>query len=162
MNKIFVYNGNMPQVSSRIVDQQVQKIMWSRLHKMLGMKLNEESVDAMLMGLLTETERLMLAKRLMAGVLLLSGWTPLTVSDSLKLSRSTCYKFKVIIKTNIAYRKFLERIFPVKLLFRKVEAKKMGVADFLLKVLKETGNFVDDISVGRRYRSRMQYGNPKR
>ena len=149
----------MVQVSKVEVNKKVQEMMWSRLISLVEKKHRKEEAEVVLLGLMTEIERLVVVKRLMAGILLLSGWDATSISQVLKLSRASIVKYKGMLSLDEEYRQLLRSIFPEKVKYEKKVIKEKGANKYLLAVLEELGAILDDAMVGRVKRSRLMYGD---
>ena len=102
----------MAQVSRRPLDEKQWQMMWVRLVNLVAEDMDLPEAEVVLEGLLTETERVMLTKRLMAGVLLNSGWSVPKVALVLKLSTASVYKFKLVLEKDKKFKRFVEERFP--------------------------------------------------
>jgi hypothetical protein len=97
-------------------------------------------------GLLTETEKVMLVKRVLVGVLILSGWELVEIAETVKLSRSTVYKLAQRLQMDLEYAGLLGRLFPRKIPWERENRSPSALVKFM-----------EDILAGRRQRSRLQY-----
>jgi len=152
----------MTQVSKNEVDVRVRRMMWGRLVGVVQREHGGQAAEALLLGLLTDTERLVVVKRLMAGILLLSGWEVVAIAEVLKLSRSSIHKYQSMLEVDREYRKLLMKMFPEKIRYDKVETKGGGTSKYLLGVLESLGYLAEDMVVGYHHRSRLIYGDPTR
>ena len=84
----------MARVSKRKIDEKVWEEVWNRWVRVFSFKKDRKEADKLLIGLMTRTERIVLAKRLMTYVLFVSGWEPNKVADLLMMSRSTTYGYR--------------------------------------------------------------------
>lgn len=101
----------MAQLSKREISEEVWEQTWEWLVYIIGVNDSTEGVNVLLSGLLTKTERVMIAKRLMVGVLLLSGWPPQAIAKKIALSISTVYKLRELLEVNEAYRELVATSF---------------------------------------------------
>ncbi len=101
----------MVQLSKREISEEVWDQTWEWLVYVIGVNNTAEGVNVLLSGLLTKTERIMVAKRLMMGILMLSGWSPKAISEELALSVSTVYKLREMLEANEEYRELLTDCF---------------------------------------------------
>lgn len=109
----------------------------------------ENQVDVLLKGLLTPTEQVMLSKRLMVQLLLLSDWPVRTISYRLKIGSATVYKLKVVLDKDIEYKMLLSQLFPHPI---PVPKKSSPFEESQLSTL------IGDILAGKRDRARMVFG----
>lgn len=123
----------MPQISRRKMKEEVWWGVWRKfVDTVVGLD-SPRKVDVFMMGLLTNTERVMLAKRLMVAVLTLSDWTPAQIADALSLSRPSVYRLRAYFVLDAEYRKLVGASFPYKIPY-KDGAKPLPL---LLRGLKE-------------------------
>ena len=88
----------MPHVSKNELDKKTLGKIFGKLIAILSRAQNERKLSSILDELLTETEKVMLAKRL-AIVLMLSGSTPQhRISEALKVSPSTVTRLSLAIE----------------------------------------------------------------
>lgn len=87
----------MPHVSKRKLSPQTQKLLIDALNDLFS-NLSKSEAKNVISALLTKTERIMLAKRIGASLLIKEGSTEAQISEALKLSIATVYKFDLIIK----------------------------------------------------------------
>ncbi len=101
----------MSQVSrnplSKESNYEIQATLWWLLAR-----LNTDSdINSFLNGLLTKTEKIMLAKRLAIAFLLSKGYNYRDISDALKVSTSTVARIKEVIdKTEGSYEIFIKKL----------------------------------------------------
>lgn len=98
------------RISKKAVSDQEWEVMWNHLISLLHSASSTDQLELLLKNLLPPAERIMLAKRLMVGVLSLAGWSAIEISQSLKLSKATTYKFIALLEHSDAYRELLEPI----------------------------------------------------
>lgn len=84
----------MPHVSQRNLDSKTQKQIVSTFEMVLG-KMNKNETNTFLFSLLSETERLMLAKRLAIGLLLDSGIDQSSIAEYLSVTRETVNRIEL-------------------------------------------------------------------
>lgn len=84
----------MPKLSVNKLSQGAQRDIFGALVHALAKIDNPSLLEDFLADLLTPTERLMLAKRLMAAVLLQRGYGYSAICRTLKLSKATVYTIK--------------------------------------------------------------------
>lgn len=87
----------MPHISKRKLDTKTQKLLFDALSSIFS-HLSKAEANKVLPALLTNTERIMIAKRVGASLLLREGSTESEITEALKLSTSTVFKFNLIIK----------------------------------------------------------------
>ena len=78
----------MPHVSNNALSPEVEKQLWSAFIQAFKVQ-NSESFAHFLTNLLTPTEKIMLAKRLMIAVLLQRGYRYAAICHVLKVSKTT-------------------------------------------------------------------------
>lgn len=133
----------MPQVSKRGLHHNQWQQIWSIFVRCVA-KVNTSKSKILLFSLLTETEQIMLAKRLLVGILLIQKYPPLEISKLLKMSRATVYKCSALLKINPEYKQLILSEF----------------SGFKLKTKKSTqtvqvDSLVEAILKGRRERYRL-------
>ena len=77
------------------------------LAHLLGRRYSNEQVQALLRGVLTPAERIVIAKRVMIGILTVNGWTVEEISKKLKLSKTTVYRFQQYMDLTPEYEELL-------------------------------------------------------
>lgn len=82
----------MPHVSSRLLNEEVSKKLWSQLQRTFKDAGRISSTHAVLKELLTHTEKIMFAKRLAIILLLDKGIPQHIIRDELNMSSSTISK----------------------------------------------------------------------
>ena len=88
----------MPHVSKKRLDKKTLGKIFGKLISILSRAQNDKRLALLLDELLTETEKIMLAKRL-AMILMLSGQTPQhRISEALKVSPSTLSRFSLAME----------------------------------------------------------------
>lgn len=78
--------------SNQLTDKQIERL-WLQLAQMVAPKSAHHSA-AVLQEILGYEERVMVAKRLAAAVLLVEGLTPYRIADELKLSQATIHAIR--------------------------------------------------------------------
>lgn len=78
----------MPRVSFNSLSKEVEQQLWNAFIRAFEMR-NSESLASFLNNLLTPTEKIMLAKRLMIAVLLKKGYGATAICQTLKVSKTT-------------------------------------------------------------------------
>jgi len=121
----------MAQISLRKIHGDHWQKMSKRLLDLMSEEMSDKEVEVLLNGLLTETERVMLVKRLMVWVLINSGWSVPKVCEVLKLSTATVYKFKVWFESNKELDEILSRLLPGKV---SAPGRKSSVDELLDKM----------------------------
>ncbi len=123
----------MPQVSKRRIDPKVEKELQNSLAYIIKDLKTKDEVNEFLSSALTDTERVMVAKRVLTAYLLENGVEESQIAQTLKLTNSTITRFKMWIKLHKS---------GFDLVFKKL--KKKGVEDVgkqvLLKILKYASN----------------------
>lgn len=85
----------MPHISRIKLDKQAEAKLIESLELVLSKISSQESTHSFLMALLTPTERLMLAKRLAAVILIREGLSHQQISNTLHLTRMTISKLEL-------------------------------------------------------------------
>ena len=91
---------------SRETNQEIQATLWWLLAR-LG---NDSEIKIFLNGLLTKTEKVMLAKRLAIAFLLNRGYNYRAISDVLKVSTTTVGRIKESVDKTDSYGIFLTKL----------------------------------------------------
>lgn len=86
----------MPHLSKRKLDAKTERLLNSALFSLFS-NLKSSQAERLIRTLLTDTERLMLAKRVGASFLISENVPQNKISESLKLSEETVHKFILII-----------------------------------------------------------------
>lgn len=87
----------MPHLSKRKLDKKTEKLLNDSLFDLFS-NLSKSEAQKLLSTLLTNTERLMVSKRVGASLLIGENISESKIADVLKLSTETVYKFTLIIK----------------------------------------------------------------
>lgn len=87
----------MPHLSKRKLNSKTQRLLFDALDSLFS-NLSKADANKVLYALLTKTERLMIAKRIGASLLIREKSTEIEISEALKLSIATVSKFNLIIK----------------------------------------------------------------
>lgn len=80
------------------MDKNFEQTMWEMVVEVVEKLQGEDEIALFFNEMLTETERVMVAKRLMVLVLHLSGWNAVEISEELKMSRATVYKLVELMR----------------------------------------------------------------
>ena len=127
----------MPKVSKNELKDEVWQRMWQRLVKVIVEAKDRHKVEVLLSGLLTPAEEVMLCKRLMVGILSMSGWDVPEISSGLKMSKATVYKLKTYLEMNQSYRAFLQEVLPEKIERKRSGEKEIGLLEEMMGVIFE-------------------------
>ncbi|MFH1393203.1 MAG: Trp family transcriptional regulator [Patescibacteria group bacterium] len=101
----------MSQVSRNTLSKESNYEIQATLWWLLARLDNDSDVRNFLNGLLTKTEKIMLAKRLTIAFLLSKGYNYRNISDALKVSTSTIVRMKEAIdKTEGSYEIFIKKL----------------------------------------------------
>lgn len=123
----------MPQISKRKIDSKIEKGLQDSLTYIIKELKTKNEVDQFLSSALTDTERLMITKRVVTAYLLANKIEETQIAQTLKLTNATITRFKMWIKLH-------KNGFD--LVFKKLQKK--GVEDLgkqvLLKILKYASN----------------------
>ena len=134
----------MPQVSKKKMTAGEWKRIWERFVRVLEKSGEEHWLEDLMLGLLTETEKVMLAKRLTVGLMLKAGWEVRDIARQCSLSESTVYKLKGYWDLDQSYRKLLG----------KVKIGKM-TSEKTIKPKSEMERLLEAILMGKTHRSKM-------
>ena len=136
----------MSQISKRPIKEKVWQKLWQTMMIIFREAKEIDQVQSLFFGLLTETEQIMLAKRLMVSLLVLSDWSCTDIAFHLKMSAATVYKIKAYTDYDKDYQIIIRKVFPRKI---KPPAKEKIYSDYWLLTL------IEDIFAGRQNRSRL-------
>lgn len=101
----------MTQVSRNPLGKETNKEIQSTLWWLLARLNNDSDIQNFLNGLLTKTEKIMLAKRLAIAFLLSKGYTYRDIGDVLKVGTATVCRIKEIIdRTDGDYEIFIKKL----------------------------------------------------
>ena len=102
----------MPKVSRNPLSREMQQEMMRAFIQTLVKISDDALLRRFLDDLLSPTEKLMLAKRLMAAVLLKRGYSSGAVCTALKMSKTTVWLIqRELVKSGEGYRTVFERFF---------------------------------------------------
>lgn len=107
----------MPQISKRKLDQVVKKDVLNSFSYTIKELKTKKEVDEFLSSVLTDTERLMIAKRVLAAFLLRNNVEEKKIGSALKLTSATITRLKMWV--NLRHDGF-------DLVFNKLEKKIRG------------------------------------
>lgn len=118
----------MPHLSKRVLDSKIKKDLLISLPLVLKEARTQNEAEIFFGAILTETERLMISKRLIAAFLLRHNIEAQKIGDILKLSTATLSKLGLWIKLNQE---------GFNLIFNKLEKeRRVTIAkEFLYKIL---------------------------
>lgn len=118
----------MPHVSKRVIDSKIKKHALDSLTFLIKDLNNIPDTEKFLFSVLSETERLMIAKRITAAFLLRHKIESAKIQDLLKLTPSTVFRLKLWIQTH-------QEGFDV--IFDKMEKQRRSelTKDILYKIL---------------------------
>lgn len=88
----------MPHVSKRKLDPRVEKELYTLLDYTLG-HLKPDEAQKLLEALLSQTEKLMLGKRIAAVLLLDDGLPQTHIAETIKLTSETISKLSLLLET---------------------------------------------------------------
>jgi uncharacterized protein YerC len=118
----------MPHVSKRLIDSKIKKDTLDSFTFLVKDLNNVPDTDKFLSSVLSETERLMIAKRITAAFLLRHNIESLKIQNLLKLTPATVFRLKLWIQTH-------QEGFDV--IFNKLEKQRRNglTKDILYKIL---------------------------
>jgi uncharacterized protein YerC len=116
----------MPQISKRKVDQEtLSRLGQLLMNCVVKLKTKQEAAD-FLGTLLTQTEKIMVVKRLGIAILILKGYENYSIEDVLKVSETTINTVKKeLARSPESFRRSLSQIVKkdqIKKIFLKIEA----------------------------------------
>lgn len=88
----------MPHVSRYPLEKKVEQEIWELLVKVLTHTGSVERMDALLMAIFTQTEAVMMAKRLAAIILIQQNKADAEVASELHLTRMTVMKLRLLFE----------------------------------------------------------------
>lgn len=97
----------MPQVSKKYIQQEREKKIYNILTELLVKIKNKKDAQLILNDLFTKTEKIMVSKRLACFYLLNKNVPIEDIADILKMSISTVYYYKDLIKTKVNLNNYL-------------------------------------------------------
>lgn len=95
---ILIYRTIMPHLSKNILSPQKEMELLKTFDIILARITKADEMKTFLLTLLTPTERLMLAKRLMIAVLLKENLNETNIAEILHVTRGTVYKSKLFLE----------------------------------------------------------------
>jgi len=142
----------MAQISKNTIDRDAWIRIWKSFISLPGRKgiLSKKDWNNLWQGFLTETELVMIPKRLIVAILVLSEWPERTIADYLQMSRSTVYKISEYVRRDKKYRNSLNKLFPKKIMIPKEKPPKPQ--NWVLTL-------IEDILMVNKDRSRLIYGH---
>lgn len=93
-----MYDKSMPQVSKRKIDPKIERELQDSLSYIIKELKTKSEVDQFLSSAVTDTERTMIAKRILTAYLLSNNIEESKIAQTLKLTNSTITRFKMWIK----------------------------------------------------------------
>jgi len=140
--RIVLCGYKMAQVSRQKLDEDVWKKVWQGLVDVVEKMGKGGNGQLFLSRFLTETEKVMLAKRMMILVLTELGWSAYKIAKELKMGTATVYRYQMLLERDVMLKKVLD-----KLIDRRVQNEVEGES-----VL---GRIIEKMFVGYRNRSVM-------
>lgn len=128
----------MSQISKKHLSTKTWKQIWDYFVTMIVQVNKRSKANTILLGLLTETEQVMLSKRLMILGLSMSDVDAYQISRLLKVSISTVYKTQLAFKLIPDLERTLKRLFPDNIALKD----KKGLSR------KQLINFIDTFPIG--------------
>lgn len=115
----------MTQVSKYRLSEDVKNQIESYFNQTIANLTTKSQVQRFFNEFLTNTEKIMFAKRLAIGILVSRGYEHRHISRSLKVSTTTVSTFASIYKNSIDYKRIVDTI------NKKIEAKKelLGIVE---------------------------------
>lgn len=90
----------MPHISKRKIEPQIEKYIQDSLTFLIKDLNNVQDTEKFLSSILSETERLMIAKRIIAAFLIRHNIESAKIQEMLKLTPETIVRQKLLIKTH--------------------------------------------------------------
>lgn len=126
----------MPQLSKYPLRQLVKSEIVTNFHWLIAHLTRENEIDKFLDDFLTETEKVMLAKRLAIAMMLEKGYSYFDIRDTLKVSTSTILRISHWLeKGGIGYR---------------IALRKLSQKEKLNAFWQEISEFIEMIGRGKR------------
>ena len=101
----------MSQVSRRIIDKKAQDKIFELLILSMVLSDNKETASLLIRDLFSPTERIMLSKRISIAYMLIQGYDYVSITQVLKVSRSTIGKVSFWLKEKgQGFRKIIDKI----------------------------------------------------
>ncbi len=97
----------MPQISKRYIQQEREKKIYKLLAQLIIKIRNQMDASLLLNDLFTNTEKIMISKRLACFYLLSKNVHPDDIIDILKMSSSTVFYYKDLLKAKTKLRNYL-------------------------------------------------------
>ena len=125
----------MPQVSKNPLDNKTKQQIFDNFYNLIARLMHKEHITVILDSLFSKTEKMMVAKRIAAVILLDHGWSTRHICLTLKMSSATVAKFKnELDKGNIGLE-------DIARMFR--EDKKVNkIVEHLANILAEIIDFI--------------------
>lgn len=141
----------MAQISKGTINYESWIKVWEGFISLPGKKgvLTKSDWNNLWRGFLTKTELVMIPKRLLVAVLVLSEWPEYTIADYLKMSPATVYKISEYIRRDRKYKNALVKLFPKKI---SIPKKKPSKPQHWILTL------IEDLLAVNKDRSRLIYG----
>ncbi len=99
----------MVQISRRKIDSRVWDKMFYLFFEILGKKQSRNDFDGLISGVLSETERIVIAKRITICYLLVKGIDTNSICDLIKVTRATVAKSSIMLSANPLLKKLYQR-----------------------------------------------------
>lgn len=133
----------MPQISKKYLKEEKLKRIFDIFFGFLSDVKNKTDSEKIINEILTETEKIMIAKRLACFYLLKKNVSAEVISDSINLSTSTVYYLKQVLDDSINTQKYLQN---------KIKKEKLN--NFIEDILMET--FFEKQRVGSNWSQNMK------
>jgi Trp operon repressor len=137
----------MAQVSRRPLPPRVWTALWQQLVHLVSQKYPDKESGILLDGLITPTERIVLAKRLMVGIFTVHGYNTNEIAQTLNVSTSTAHTHQQLVLNNVAYQELLKKIYP--------RTIKLGELDNVTKFYEELLNLFNQPKLVHKKRIRL-------
>lgn len=122
----------MPHLSQKELDTKTKKRIIETFEMVLG-SMNEKEINSFLFSILSETERLMISKRLMTALLLKEGLEQSLIAGTLGITRETVNRIELnFMKKNQGFEKAFEKIQNDKLM-QEFKNKLIKLASYSIK-----------------------------
>ncbi len=90
----------MVQLSRRKVEQDVLEKLFTLFFRIVGKNKDREDFESIIQGVLSPTEKTMIAKRIAIFYLLIKNIDYTIICETLKVSAATVFKFRFILENN--------------------------------------------------------------
>jgi len=116
----------MSQVSRRWLNPKLENRIYEAFFEALSKVKSKDNAKNFVLGILSDTERIMIGKRLAIGILLVAGYTYDEIDDRVKVTKGTIRRISSMIKRNKNFLKLLETLLDDELKLKESLKKTVG------------------------------------